>query len=466
MIDKLKPLLGDIRFWIITFLLLRLIGITNPPLETAHNWRQTTVTMVARNFLEEDNNILYPRLDFAGEKTGITGMEFPILNYSIYLISEVFGYTHWYGRLINLLISSLGIFFFYRLVEKYLNEKTAFYASIVLLCSIWLPYSRKIMPDTFSVSFMMMGIYYASKFLEENKWGSLLLYFVFTLVAGLAKLPVLYLGSIYFLFLFQKDIKLINKLAFSLISGLLLLPIVWWYFSWVPYLVEKYEFWHFFMGKDILTGIQEIIKDFPLVIKIFYQSSIKFSGFAMFLFGLYWMFYSKQRLLKWLLLITFSFFVVVIFKAGWTFAHHAYYIIPFVPIMALIVGYGLAELKSKKIAVSLLCLIALEGVGGQFHDVIIRDRNAPMINLEKDLDRVCGRKDLILINSGKYPTPMYFAHRKGWVADNQEIQKPEYISELKTKGLKYIIILGFDKKIDLDYKVVFSSENYMIYQVD
>ena len=37
--------LKDIRFWIIFLFLLRLYGITNPPLEVGHNWRQTTVAM-------------------------------------------------------------------------------------------------------------------------------------------------------------------------------------------------------------------------------------------------------------------------------------------------------------------------------------------------------------------------------------------------------------------------------------
>ena len=78
--------LYDIRIWIVLFFCIRLIGITDPPLEIGHNWRQTTVTMVARNFLEVDNNIFLPRIDFAGEKTGISGMEFPFLKYLIYLI--------------------------------------------------------------------------------------------------------------------------------------------------------------------------------------------------------------------------------------------------------------------------------------------------------------------------------------------------------------------------------------------
>ena len=135
--SKLKNIIADIRFWIIIFFIIRLIGITNPPLEVSHNWRQTTVTMVARNFLELDNTIFYPRIDFAGEKTGITGMEFPVFNYIIYIVSKVFGYTHWYGRLINLIFSSFGLWFFYKVIKKYFKLEIAFNATIVLLFSLW-----------------------------------------------------------------------------------------------------------------------------------------------------------------------------------------------------------------------------------------------------------------------------------------------------------------------------------------
>ena len=142
-------LLSNIRFWIVLFFLIRLYGITQAPLEIGHNWRQSTVTMVARNFLEIDNNILYPRIDIAGNKTGITGMEFPIFNYLIYLCSEIFGYQHWYGRLINLICSSLGLWFFFGLVKRYFGDKTALFSTIILAVSIWFQFSRKIMPDTF-----------------------------------------------------------------------------------------------------------------------------------------------------------------------------------------------------------------------------------------------------------------------------------------------------------------------------
>ena len=134
--------LADIRFWIVLFFILRLYGITNPPLEIAHNWRQTTGDMVARNFYEIDNNILYPRIDMAGEKTGITGTEFSTLNYLMYLLSLVFGFHDWFGRLIVLIVSSFGILYFYKLLKLKFNEHISFYSAFLLLTSMWLMYSR------------------------------------------------------------------------------------------------------------------------------------------------------------------------------------------------------------------------------------------------------------------------------------------------------------------------------------
>ena len=71
-----KGMVRDVRFWIVVFGIIRLYGITNAPLEIAHSWRQVTVNMVARNFVENDANVFYPQVDMAGEKTGITsGLE-------------------------------------------------------------------------------------------------------------------------------------------------------------------------------------------------------------------------------------------------------------------------------------------------------------------------------------------------------------------------------------------------------
>lgn len=471
----MKPLIEkayDIRLWIFVFFLIRLIGITHAPLEVSHNWRQTTVTMVARNFVEVDNNILYPRIDIAGDKSGITGMEFPVLNYLIYLLSLLFGYQHWYGRLINLVVSSVGLFYFFKLAKLLFTQKTAFYATIILMCSIWFSYSRKIMPDTFSVSFILAGMYYGYRYLyvdnKGNKSIHLLLYGVLITLGMLSKLPASFLLVCFIIPMLDKDLKVNRKLGFILISIIAVIPVIGWYFLWVPHLVETYGFWHFFMGKSFLQGSQEIVADLDNTLKKFYEEALKFVGFFAFVVGVGYSIKNKNRLLLQILVISFLAFAVIILKAGSTFPHHSYYIIPFVPVMALVAGYGLSSIKYTNLAMLFLLLIVLEGTLNQMHDFRIKDEAKALLRLEADMDKVSNRNDLILINSGQYPTPMYFAHRKGWVESNEQIQQTRYINELAAKGLKHVVIMKkvFGSEITLNHPVVMDNEDYRIYRID
>jgi hypothetical protein len=57
------------------------------------------------------------------------------------------------------------------------------------------------------------------------------------------------------------------------------------------------------------------------------------------------------------------------------------------------------------------------------------------------MEKLSSKKDLVAINSGAFPTPMYFAHRKGWVAFNNQLSNPHYIDSLSQLGLRHIIIM-------------------------
>ncbi|WP_343636619.1 glycosyltransferase family 39 protein [Fluviicola sp.] len=463
------PIFKDIRFWIILFFLVRMYGITNPPLEVAHNWRQTTGTMVTRNFYEGSANILYPRIDFAGEKTGITGMEFPLLNYLDYCVSEIFGYRHWYGRLINLIVSSLGIWYFFRLLKRYFSPETAFNASIILLASIWFAYSRKIMPDTFATSLVIIGFYYAACYFEEQKrrWLNLVLFACFTLLGVLAKLPAGFLLVLYAFFILNRYISIRLKIVFFTVSGMILAPIAWWYFSWVPYLVEKYQFWHFFMGKPISIGAKELVDNLGDGLKHFYDSALKFAGFGLFLAGLFFAFRKRDKLLLRILGLGFAAFLVIALKAGFTFTHHSYYIIPFVPLMALAAGYGVAGFRNKTVQIILLTLIVLEGTLNQLHDFRLKEHEAAFEKLEAYMDSFSKRSDLIAVNTGDNPTAIYFAHRKGWVASNDELLNASFREDIHQKGCKYIVILKryLGGELYLPLTRVMDTEDWAVYKL-
>lgn len=444
-------------------------GITQVPLEAAHNWRQTTVTMVARNYYEGNTSFLYPQIDFGGEKTGITGMEFPILNYLIYLVSLIFGYEHWYGRLINLIISSIGIYYFYRLLLKFTNIELSLTSSLILISSIWFAYSRKIMPDTFSTSLVIMGFYYLKCYLNEStKWRYLILYAALILLGVLAKLPNGYLLSIIVFPLVDTNISKHVKWKILSVTFMILVPIIVYYFYWVPYLVEHYGFWHFFMGKTFAEGMKEIASNLGESTKHFYDHALKFIGFAFFLMGLIFSIKQKNKNLLLFFIVTFLSFCIIIFKAGFTFTQHAYYMIPFVPVMSIFAAYSLQQIPNYRIRIIFLIAIMLEGILNQQHDFRIPEDNLAIQNLENDLNHCSKKSDLIIINSNDYPTPIYFTHRKGWITTNDKLENENYIDSLKELGLKQIVVLKktFGSDVKLKYKKAFSNQNYTIYKLD
>ncbi len=462
----------DIRFWITLLFVVRLYGIWFPPLEVGHNWRQTTVTMVARNFLEVSNNIFYPRIDIAGNLSGITGMEFPLLNYIIYLMSELLGYQHWYGRLINLVVSSFGLWYFYLLVQKFFADKVAFFSTIILGVSLWFSFSRKIMPDTFSMSMMMMALYYGTSYLYDARRGrpmlDLLLYALLVMLGVLSKLPSGYILIVLILPFLDKNISVSKKALIAVISGLALIPVLYWYFDWVPFLVKRFDFWHFYMGQTLSEGATELLTHLNKTLSRFYESALMYLGFITFVVGLIMTLKHKKTRLLYTFLLSLAAFSVIMVKGGFAFHHHNYYVLPFVPVMALVAGYGVAQVPQTRIAILLLSLIAIENVIGQSSDFIIKEKEKALLNLESDLDSLSHRTDLIMINSGEYPTPMYFAHRKGWLGGDSILQEKHYIQKLEKKGLKYIVILKRTFGTDLilpDYRQLLNNKDYKIYAI-
>src|SRR3989338_3589645 len=156
---------------VLGFFLIRLIGITLPPLETWHSWRQTLTNMMARNMSEGSFSYFYPVVDMGGERTGIIGSEFPFFQSLIAGCSMLFGEAHWYGRLINLVISSLAVIAFFHLCKRWWNERTAWYATVIFLTSLWLAFSPKCMLFFFGFPRLIMGFSGFRRNFVQKIWG-------------------------------------------------------------------------------------------------------------------------------------------------------------------------------------------------------------------------------------------------------------------------------------------------------
>lgn len=462
---RIRAILTDIRFWIIILFLVRLIGITNAPLEGGHNWRQALTNMISRNFLEIEANILYPRIDMAGENSGIIASEFPFFNYLIYIFNYVFGYSHWAGRLINLLVSSAGLYYFYKLVKNLLNKQVAFNATIILGVSIWFAFSRKIMPDTFSVSLVIIGLYYAYNFLKTGGYSNLILFFFFSTIGILCKIPALSLFSVLGIIVFIKEVETSRKVTVFSVGALSFSIVCLWYFYWVPHLLETYHYQLYF-PKGIGEGIQEITPLIPELLEKFYFSALSsYIAFAGCLVGIVLLIRSKHKYLAFGIGIMSLVFGLFILKTGAVFPTHNYYIIPFVPVMALLAGYAIARIPLK-FQYIVLGLIAIEGIANQQHDFHIKDSQLYKLELEKITDEVIPQKDLVIINGGQSPQDIYFSNRKGWTVDNDAVENTQHFDSLTNLGAKYLII---DKSRFQEYtnrnEMIYTDENYKIYQL-
>ena len=487
--SKLKKYCLDIRFWLLLAFLLRMYGISNPPVDAGDNWREADVLAVARNFLEVDANIFYPRIDFAGEKSGITGMEFPLLNYLIYLFSLLAGYGDWYGRLINLCLSTLGAFFFHRIIREFVSEKLALPAALLFIFSLYFSFSRKTLPDITSTSLTLIGIYYAlayfygekrNKAFAELKEGAsqespcskkqtlyLGVYVLCVAMGSLSKISASLMCVVLILPVLDRSQSLSKKVCFIAASIFLLLPTFFWYFYWVPYLNVHYDFPYFFMGEEFSQAVREILyTSLGDMTETFYKELLGYSGFVLYLWGVFSVFRYKVRRLFWLWILSGGAALFFMFKIG-VRIHHDYYMLWWLPSMCLFAAYGFSKISRPRLALLFLVLICLENVAARQHQFRISKSEEPLLELESILDRVSKPKDKIVLNSGSNPQGMYFAHRRGWLASNAELKNPNFRRMLKSKGCQYILITKklWKRDLKLNLTHVFEDENFRIYKL-
>lgn len=465
----------SIRFWITISVIIHFINITNPPLEAGSVWRQCDGLMIARNFYEKNPNILYPMVDMPGDKTGIAGSEFPIFNYLIYILSLPFGFHDWFGRVINIIVSSLGIFFFYKTIKRFFGEEGAFYSAITLLVSLWFSYSRVAVPDTFAASLCLISIFYGFEFLDNGRLTHLIPFFVFALFGCLSKITSAVLLAVFIITLFDNRVQLKRKFLVVLSGTLVAGAVFCWYFIWVPYLNATYEFGgHFFMGQSFSSGFYQLIDDWPNALERLYNTPLKYSGFFAFVMGLSVIIYQKKWVMLYVFLLPFVLYAIFIINSGTNFIINGHYSLIILPAMAFALGCGLSLIKNKKAIAFLMIVVSVEGVANQLHIFQIRYPLKTLEKLEACLDDLqIERNELIAINSAVYsdPTALYFAHHKGWNMTNDQLSQESTINYLLDHKCKHIVIIKdvpsiSASDIQLNQTKIYDSKDFAVYKIE
>jgi hypothetical protein len=461
--QMLKP--SDIRFWILLLFLIRWIGIQNPPLETGHNWRQSLTNMTTRNLERDDWDFMHPRTDMAGEKSGIFGAEFPLYNLICGLFNTLFGYSHAHGRIISLIFSSLAVWCFYLTLTYFESEQTAFSAAIILSVSIWFSFSRKIMPDVFSVSLMLIAVYWMHKYIRSHNSLLLILAGILASLAMLSKLPSILFMVLLIIPIAHNSISRKQKAYIICIALIAIAMPALWYFRHVPYLVKTYGF-ELYFPKSLSEGFQEVTLHLPELWEKFYFSALhSWLAFGFFLMGTFVLFKNKEGVPIGVFISFLGVLGLFILKTGAVFPLHNYYIIPFVPVMAWLCAKGLGMLPKKAIIICLV-LISAESILNQQHDFFIKDPEWHKMRLEPIAALHTDRHDLWVMSGGPSPQHLYFADRRGWPASAQQYTDQAYMQDKIKKGARFFMLEIKDvNDFIFPWKVVYADKDWRLYDL-
>ena len=140
--------------------------------------------------------------------------------------------------------------------------------------------------------------------------------------------------------------------------------------------------------------------------------------------------------------------------------------VPIAPILALFVAVTIDYLTKYKWSWILVTIGVVEAVLNQQHDFFIPKEEKYKLELEAIMDDHVPKSSLIGINStSENHQLMYLAHRKGWMILNEEVLKPNVLSDHKSRGCEFLVI---DKHIQ-EHKplleLIHEDENFSVYKM-
>jgi hypothetical protein len=334
--NKYKNLIFILLFILVSFLYKLQISIKYPP-SSIHQWRQADALSITKNYFEEGMHFFEPKIHFQASVEGKAVGEFPIIYYVNAAIWKITGENYVTVRLLNLSIVFLGLFFLFKLCDRYLNN--LFYSLLIPYLIFSSPlfgyYSNNFLINLPAVCLMFIGWYYLYKSTQENGQKSMVIASILLTISILLR-PTLLIGivPIYLIVFLEligvlKEKYLDKKKGFILFIPLLIL-IGWILFS-KDYNLKNGSIYFLLTIKPIWDAPNklEIWNSFTeIVLPEFYHLGFILLFFVMFL---YIIFNIKKSNIYLIIILVTLFIELIIFVLLWfqNLNVHDYYLLDF-----------------------------------------------------------------------------------------------------------------------------------------
>lgn len=380
MLHKAGSYFEKLKVWhllIVLGLVYGMLGIYNIlPLrpQSVHQWAQCDRASVAWNYYKGYADFFHPRVNNTDNGTGITGLEFPIVQYFVSVLYRLFGFHEWLYRLTTLIVFTLGAISVFKLSYYFLKDKLlGLLIMLLYVCSPLLTfYSCSFIPDIYSLSFAMMGWSLLTRYTEYSSGTLLWRWFLALTVACLIKPNSMIHLPVMWMFLYRNDIwtwKTPFRYTgyFVAIAGL---SIVWYmYASWLS---KTYQSGVFLLEMRPPRSWQEVMDVWERVSKDWleriYHPVLLLLILAVGIAFLFILNPVKNKLSSYAVLMlagAMGFLSLMLLQLS----YHDYYIItmfPAIVFLIMVIGEGLRFVMKKQGTLVFGCLL-LVSVGVEFY---------------------------------------------------------------------------------------------------
>jgi len=414
------------------------------PLFDFHSWRQSDSASIARNFLEERFNPLYPQVDWRGDAAHgyvETGLE--LHAFIVASLAHVVGFSTHLGRLVNTLLFPVAALLLYRFILARYGEWCGLIG--LYIYALGLPLTlfmdRAFMNESLLTLLAIACLRTTQLYLQNGRIVYLASLLVASTVLALVKPTFLVVwGPILGLFIERAGVRALLRWELWLVATATVAAVVGWF-------THAHTL---FTMTGLTFGLSDKLFDADLVLTLRYWSKIATRlvkdvlgpvgiGFAV--YGLV-VAIRQRRWAEPLGVAAFLAYLIVVTTGNF---HHNYYQLPIVPIGVVLAALGVSEAISRMgearrwtadrrvyVCAALLWAVALSTFARSvsFHSWYEVDERR--VRMCEQLAPLLDPTDRVAFANYLSPDILFCLDRKGWLLEGEG--GPERFTDLLKKG--------------------------------
>lgn len=443
----------------------------NAPLADWHSWREADTAAVARNFVKDKFDMLYPQSDsfLALNEHNLQNPnryfinEFPLYNAAVAVLYKQYGVNPAIGRMVSIAMASLGAAALYLLVRLTVGLAPAL---ITLIFYQFIPYniyySRVFMPDPSFVALSIISLLFCVLWVKTDKlrYGfALMLTFA---MAMLVKPYAIFMTFPLFYYLVANwGISTFKRKSVYLFGLGAFIPLALWRYHYYLHPEGTFATTWLLNGEDIrFKGAFFRWLIFDRLNRLIFATG----GFVLFVVGLFTSHLKKNTGLFFVWTLSVLLYMTIFAKGN---VNHDYYQLPIVaPGSVLIALASLSLIKLSKnwlgklfnsgLVIGLIILSFALGwfeVRGYFNI-----NNPAIVAAGQKVDEITPKDAIVIAPYGGDPAFLYQTNRHGWPVGGD-------VEKRMADGATYYVTTSRDdeyNRLKKDYTLVYENDQYSI----